>query len=277
MEIPVSLDKDYIENLRINYFQNDLPVPYKLKSGNFINIYPIKVKDYPLYEDCKVIMDINKNEINDINIISKNYLEFLVDILMADEQNGDSIKIKFATFLSLILHKKYTSIEINNKNKYIICVQNSKNDENKICITSREFDEIRKISFYQNDSDYDDTYVSPDVKEAYEEYIKIKYRDVNSPSLEKQKIYVMSKTGYLIKDINEMSYRIFEQIYSISLQNDIYLSNKIIEASPKYDVKEKDVHPMFQKKKNKYAEIFSDTSILAKKGISGTNMLNNLN
>ena len=41
-----------------------------------------------------------------------------------------------------------------------------------------------------------------------------------------------------------------------------------------YDVKEDVKHPLFEPKKDPYAEIFEDTSILGEKGISGADKLN---
>ena len=268
------MKKEELELLRINYFQNDKPVPYKLKNGTIIFIYPIQVKDYPLYEYSKLIMDRNKNEINDIRIIQKTYLEFIVDILMNNEENKDLVKEQFYNFLNLTLHQNKFSIILNKNNRYVIFIQD---DKKEYYINSKDFDNIRQIIFYQNDPDYDDSYVDPDVQELYEEYVKTKYKNVVVPSLEQKKVYVMSKTGYSLKEINEMSYRFFIQIYNISVQDDMYIADKIIQSSMKYDVKKEIHHPLFTKKVNKYAEIFVDPSTLQKKGISGAENLNKLN
>jgi hypothetical protein len=51
----------------------------------------------------------------------------------------------------------------------------------------------------------------------------------------------------------------------------------MVQCSYKYDVKEDVKHPLFEKKKDPYAEIFEDTSVLSNKGINGAEKLNNLN
>ena len=65
-----------IDNLQLNYFINEYAVPYELKKGTGIFIYPIKVKDFPIYANCKELLEIDKNTINDIDVIQMNYLEF---------------------------------------------------------------------------------------------------------------------------------------------------------------------------------------------------------
>lgn len=88
---------DY-ELLRINYFQNDLPCPFELKSGGKINIYPILVKDYSLYEFYKTIMEFDKNSINDIEIIQMSYLDFLVNIVFQQDKDSGGKLCEFLYF-----------------------------------------------------------------------------------------------------------------------------------------------------------------------------------
>ena len=38
-----------IENLKINYFSNEEPVPYKVKIGKELKIYPISIKPRAAY------------------------------------------------------------------------------------------------------------------------------------------------------------------------------------------------------------------------------------
>ena len=45
----------------------------------------------------------------------------------------------------------------------------------------------------------------------------------------------------------------------------------------KYDVKEDIKHPLFEPKKDPYEELFTDTSTLASKGISGAENLTAMN
>ena len=51
----------------------------------------------------------------------------------------------------------------------------------------------------------------------------------------------------------------------------------MVQCSYKYEVKEDVKHPLFEKKKDPYAEIFEDTGVFSSKGITGAERLNDLN
>lgn len=146
----------------------------------------------------------------------------------------------------------------------------------KWVISSKEFDDIIKIILSYNDINYDDRYINPDVKKLAEEYYSVKYRDINTPTLEKQKAFVSSKIGKSFKELNELPYREFNLIYEACKDSEMYIAQKIIQGSYKYDVKEDVVHPLFEKKKDMYSEIFTDTSTLSNKGISGAEQLGSM-
>ena len=257
-----------IKDLELRYFCNGYDVPYKVKEGGELNIKPILVKDYPYYETSKTVLEIPKNESNDINIIKMSYLEYLINIININE----TVKNSFVKLYELCLGYSQIGI-IKHKNKY--CIALCDEDEIvKYIITPKEFDEISKIILNQNDAHYDGRYVSPDVKELMNEYYKVKYSNTHSPSLEEKKAFITSKTGIDINTINEMTYRYFDLVYSSSVNNDLYFAQKMVQCSYKYDVKEDVRHPLFEPPKDPYAEIFEDTGILGEKGISGADKLN---
>ena len=72
--------------------------------------------------------------------------------------------------------------------------------------------------------------------------------------------------GKTFKDLNNMTYREFDLIYNANVNSEIYIGEKIIQGSYKYDVKE-----------DPYAKIFEDTNKLSGKGISGAEQLNKMN
>jgi hypothetical protein len=255
---------DY-ELLRINYFQNDLPCPFELKSGGKINIYPILVKDYSLYEFYKTIMEFDKNSINDIEIIQMSYLDFLVNIVFQQDKDSGG---KLCGYLSLILKEDKVSI-VENKGKYCIVILDE-NDSIKYIIKSKELEEIYKISSYQNDINYDDTKYSKDIQDAINDYYSLKYKNSHTPNLEEMKAFVIGKTGILMREINEMTYRNFFMVYESTLGSEIYISQKIIQASEKYKVDDFQ-HPLFTEKKNKVDEVFSTDAEQFK------NKINNIN
>ena len=260
-----------IKELELRYFCNGYDVPYEIKNGGILYIKPILVKDYPLYESSKGILEINKNEINDINIIKMSYLEFLFNLINVDIiYNNGLIEI-----CKLVLGYEKIAIGVhNNKKCLLLC-----DEENtvKYIITSKEFDDIIKIILNQNNANYDNRYVNPEVRELMEEYYKVRYNNIRTPSLEEKKAYVLSKTGMNLNQINDMPYRLFDLIYNSCINSEIYFAQKMVQCSYKYEVKEDVKHPLFEPKKDPYAEIFEDAGILKEKGITGADGLNNLN
>lgn len=260
-----------LQNLELKYFCNGYNVPYKLRNGSTLNIKPILVKDYPYYGIAKSILEIAKNEMGDIEIIKMSYLEFLFNLLKTN-------KMYINWFLNICKlcfgYEKIGIVEKNKKNCLALC-----NEDETIehIITPKEFDDIMKIILNQNDSSYDNRYINPEVRELMESYYKAKYNNMRSPTLEEKKAYVTSKTGISISQLNEMTYRYFNLVYDANINSEIYITQKMIQCSQKYDVKEDIKHPLFEPKKDPYAEIFEDTTILSEKGVSGAENLNALN
>lgn len=257
-----------LEMINMNYFVNMSNVPYKLKKGGIIQIKPILVKDYMTYSWAKDILEIPKNEINDIKVIQMSYLEFLIKrLFVADNKLEDKLR----WIIKLSLGEDYVAFV---ENKLIIC---DKDSTIKSIINSKEFDDISKIIQAQNDPNYDDRYISPEVKELMQEYYKVKYQNITSPSLEKKKAFVSSKIGKTFLQLNELPYREFELIYDACKDSEIYIGQKIIQGSYKYKVNEDIKHPLFEPKKDPCEELFTDTSTLASKGISGAENLTAMN
>ena len=257
-----------LETLELNYFVNMDNVPYELKNGGLIYIKPILVKDYLRYSWAKEILNIEKNEINDIEIIQMSYLEFLIKKVFTMNKE---LEDKLRWLIKLCMDEDYVAFV---DNKIYICEQDT---TIKAIIRPKEFDDISKIIQSQNDPNYDDRYVSPEVKELMQDYYKTKYSNITSPTLEKKKAFVSSKTSKTFKELNELPYREFELIYDACKDSEIYIGQKIIQGSYKYDVKEDIKHPLFEPKKDPYEELFTDTSTLASKGISGAENLTAMN
>lgn len=260
-----------LEELELKYFCNGYDVPYKLKDNRILNIKPILVKDYPYYEVAKLILELPKNEVNDIKVIKMSYLEYIEELIKVNNDLASNV----ITLCKLCFGYENVGFS-KNKGKTCLCLC----DENEIVeyiITSKDFDEIAKIILNQNDSSYDNRYINPEVKELMESYYKAKAKNFRSPTLEEKKAYTTSKTGIKLNDLNEMTYRYFDLIYNSSVNSEIYITQKMVQCSYKYEVKEDVKHPLFEQKKDPYAEIFEDTTILANKGVSGAEQLNALN
>ena len=260
-----------LKDLELRYFCNGYDVPYEIKNGGILYVKPILVKDYPFYEISKGLLEINKNEINDINVIKMSYLEFLFNLINVDATYNNAL----IELCKLTLGYEKIAIGIhNNKKCLLLC-----DEENtvKYIITSKEFDDIAKIILNQNDANYDNRYINPEVRELMAEYYKVRYNNIRTPSLEEKKAYVVSKTGINLSQLNDMTYRLFDLTYNSCINSEIYFAQKMVQCSYKYEVKEDIKHPLFEPKKDPYAEIFEDASILKQKDITGADGLNNLN
>ena len=189
-----------------------------------------------------------QQDYSDIKIISMSYLEFVCEVLIPSD-NVNNIKLSTVLDMSLGL-KDFRYKKVGKKKCLIIMdeiIENTFDEDGKIVpkkkcnetiITPKEFDEIRKIILFQNIPNYDDRYVNPEVKRLYETYTKSKNKGMENPTLEKQKVFVISKTGILMKSINNMTYRTFSQIYTTNVRIDLYFSQKILQASEKYKIDE---------------------------------------
>jgi hypothetical protein len=85
------------------------------------------------------------------------------------------------------------------------------------------------------------------------------------------KTYTIAKTGILMNDINNMTYRTFSQVYQSCVDTDIYFGQKIIQGSYKYKVDEDIKYPLYEKKKDVLDEVFSESAE------SFTNRVNQIN
>lgn len=250
-----------IEQLTMLYFENDKPVPYNLKCGEEILIYPVKVEDWAQFELSIPILKIEKSETDDIDIIQMSYLSFIKMLI-----DGDSKDI-YSSMLRTILENslKLNNIMLMPQGNKITIVGGLKELKPFIIIEPKEFDDIKTIILFQNIYDYDDRYISPDVRQLYQDYLATVKSDAIDPSLERKKIFVISKSGIMMKDLNKMSYRIFNQIYINLVETDMYYANKMLQASQKYDVKDDIIYPLFVKKKDKYADLFVSKSSVENK------------
>lgn len=75
-----------IEQYKLLYFQNDEPCPYRTKDGYELMINPVKVKDWSIFESSLDVLKIDKNSINNIDIIKMSYLDFLCSIVIPNDR-----------------------------------------------------------------------------------------------------------------------------------------------------------------------------------------------
>lgn len=268
-----------LEYYQRKYFAKDLPIPYKLKCGYELILYPILVNQWDLFEECLDIVLIDKNSINDSKIISMSYLEFLKEVRFniknEIEKNytfGENELNKLKQFFSVCLKEDYISIE-KVQDKYLVIIGGVDKENDlvlKATMTNKEFKEVVKIILFQNIKDYDDRRLDPEVQKIYNDYISLKQRDIHQPTFEEKLNYVLGITGKNVEEINNMTYRRFDSIFDSMVNRDEYIATKIIEASEKFKCDKTSIYFLYQKKKDKYADFIQDPQSLKNK-IDGIN------
>jgi hypothetical protein len=248
-----------IEQLELLYFSSNKPVPYNLKCNTYIYIYPIRVIDWSLFYVSLSLFSIEKVDVDDLELLKLPYLDFLIYLISKNK----SYEHMLYNILSQSLKENNIALDKSGGKNVIVLFD----DDNKIksIITSKELEEIKKIIFKQNFYDYDGRYMSPDVKREIEAYNKIRYKNIIQPDFEKKKVFVMSKNGIDEDSLNKMYYRTFSRMFKLMVDNDIYFANKIMEASPKYDIKEDIMHPLFAKEEDVTKSAFTSVDKMKNK------------
>ena len=246
------MDADKLEGLQKLYYASELPVPYVLKCGKCIEIFPVKVKDWEIFANSLGVLTIDKNSIADVEIISMSYLDFLYKLVT---EHTEGIMEMLYTILKYSLGEHdYSMKKLGERNKTFLIIKDIDAQ-----ISSREFDEIVEIILTYNLTNYDTRKMSDDIKKLIEDYYKLRNgNQYRYASLEEQNVFVMLRSGISIQQINEMSYRIFSQVYATALDCDLYFANKIIQSSQKYETKGEIIHPLLEKKKDVLEEVFQD-------------------
>lgn len=186
------------EALARQYFYFDDLVPFPLKCGKTLEIRPVFVRDSELFVASCDVIAIDKNSTSSVEIIQMSYLEFIAKVLAAEEVN-------IAKFLNIVriclgfTHPLWKMDERKRINLY--------DAEMDITITAKEFEDIRRIILYQNLLDYDDSYISPVLKNAMEETNKLKNKGYVMPNLERRIAIITAHTGLSKREQLEMSYR----------------------------------------------------------------------
>ena len=242
------MDKDKLDYYTRYYFANDTPVPFTTKFNNYVlYIKPITVQLYPFYHDNVGILRINKNQFSDVRIIQMSYLQYLIEEVLSNP----SYQQMLVTILDMSFTEDFTfSVGRDDKNKVYLAF--NKGEETITRISSKEFDKISEIILFYNDKNYDDRYISEDLRKVMNEYYDLKFKNQTIPTLEEKKAFVTYKTGLSMSTLNNMSYRNFELIYNMAVNNDVFFSQRILQASEKYKVEDL-VYPLFKKKETPFS------------------------
>lgn len=266
--------KDFIEP----YVTLDEPVLYK-----GLNIHPIFVKDWCKFMSACDILNIDKTQTNDIDIIQMSYLKYMLELILSDNVWKNKFLIILDLCFNIQFDEKYflkdfdvdeilftkkdeenSDIFINGYNvKFHLDGKVKANivlDDKEFNAT--EFKEMIRIIMYQNFIDYDDTPMSDDFKEIIENFNRLKKNKIVEPSIEDKITVMMAKNGYTKNEIENLSYRKFEKMFNIIVGEDDYLIGSIAQIhGAKCDVE----HWIYKNNKQKYSEMFKDLDEYKKK------------
>lgn len=236
------------------YFIFDKPVPYKLKCGTTIEIKPVKMIDSMIFLSSCGILDIDKNQSNDIEVIQMSYLKYLYTKLSEVE----AFRQQMVNICILCMDFTIPFIRLDDKGKAILVnleVYDNEDGEKNIreifSITAKEFDEIKRIILYQNIINYDDSYIDPELKANMAEMDALKARDAEIPNLERKIGIISSHTGIAKSQQMEMTLREHAQLFEEVVGEVEYMSLKGVAA---YSGKSNDIRWVYKKPKNKYDE-----------------------
>jgi len=240
----VSIDIKFYQEA---YFTFDKPVPYNLKCGETLNISPIKLSDSLIFMTSYGILDIDKNSTSDVEVISMPYLKFLTHRVLPFSELS---KQQFINICILCLDLKYPTLETDEKGKVFLCDFNKENQK-KIRITSKEFDDIKRIILYQNLPNFNDDYINPELKEKMIEVDELKNKNLEMPSLERRIAIITSHCGISKKEQLFMTFRSHSILFQ-EISNEVeYMCAKPLAI---YANKSEEIQWIFKKKKDKFSD-----------------------
>lgn len=252
-----------LELLKQWFFTFDAPVPYEIdKEHNSIDIYPVALKDSPLFFSSCDILTLPKDEINSVEVIQMSYLDFLVKEVFKEERQ----KIKLFYILRLCLKTENPQLFPDEKGRFYIY-----DEATGVKITAKQFEDIRRIIMYQNIIGYDDSYIHPDLKQSIEETKSLRMSSLDMPDLERKMAIICAHTGMPKQDQLKMSLREHEMMFQEICGEVDFMTTRPIAV---YGGKTEEMgHWIFKKKKGKFDEYLTAVDNVTSK--LGTGMVQN--
>lgn len=238
--VAVSVDINYLTR---TCFYFDEPVKYKLNENQFIDIYPVNLKESEYFLSSIDILKIDKNSLPDIKIIQMSYLQFLYEYQLKTAID----KQKLFNILHICL-KLTSPLLIPDNNGRIVLID----EKQKVVINAKQFDDIKRIILYQNIIDYDDEYVNPEFQKNIQASAMLKNRNVEAPNLERRMAIITAHTGISKKEQMDMTYRshslLFQEVYEETEYTTLY---PVMAFGGKADKMERWI---YKTKKNKFED-----------------------
>ena len=264
----INLNVDF---LKTNYFTFEKPVDFKQEKYEIeedgklkeiistLKVYPVTVRDWLTFANCVVVLDLEKNNTDDISIIQMSYLKWILTSSIKDEEFGNEVMPRLYKLMNICFKTEDIVFDLGENQTPIWYINGFK-------LNSKDFDYFRKLVMYQNISEYeDDSMVDSDFKKAMEEYNDLANRGVEMPSLERQIVIVANERHVMEEVIYDMSYRKF-RIALAEINGKIeYQINKTAEVSGMVEFKQPIDHWIYKAKKDRYSQGLVDVDALKDK------------
>lgn len=238
-------------------YNYEYPIKYKLKCGYDITIKHVLVRDWYFLEGALELLQIDKNETKDESLLSLSYIDFIKKITEENKVYNLLLTTLFGNVIEDMNGKYVTWDSSNGKTVYVVLGEEK---EVLFYITSKDFENIREIILRQNIYNYNPISLHPLIKKAMLKKREMESKNSSNPSLETQKIFIMGKTGFKKKEIDEMTYREFSQLFKIKIEEDIYMVKNIIKSGYSCTIEGNIQYPLFEKEKGVLDDILSDAS-----------------
>ena len=254
------------DDLLNKYISFNKPVPYK----SFL-IYPIRLCDTYDVQDILNLLQVDKNILGNIELISMSNLRFILMTAYVE----DIYRIQLDCLLRKALdisNNKEIQIYVDDNSEEILIGEKLTEIHGHIILDEKtvqkinadDFNEIKRIILYQNIIDYTDKYIDPDVKKATEEYYRLKSKDAIHVSLEHKMICVQLKTGMSLEEIGNLTMRNFHLLFNVIVDESDYMALKFAELNG-VKFKSSIENWAYRATKDKYAEAFCDADAFTDK------------
>ena len=205
-------------------FLHELEIP--IQNRKDLILHPVYMKDYNDLMFALGIMQIEKeqfantqNVVENMQIIQMSNLEYAINLMNKTDVNGEKteeariktmqFEIVFLLCLHIPIKRLAYSLDENGKVQILI------NDT--IVISSKEYDLIKKLVCFQHLINFDDEYVSPDMRKEMEERRKLDTSRYEMPTLEQRISAYCCNFKCGKKDVLSLTVREFtvnEEMYS---------------------------------------------------------------
>ena len=217
------------------FYANDYPIPFKS-----LKIYPVKVDLFFYFQLFSQCLLVPHRTSGDAKAISMSYLKYLC--YLATEKNEEEHLLFLTELLSIVFKVPHIFRNEQGETKYNIEIDIDKAEIRVLneIIDSKDFDTLRKIILEQNDIEFPDETINPEVLRVYNEIqeFKRKHNSFKMCNFEDQINIVVAQTSYKREEVLNMTIRSFSKIFErLILINDYEIKSLLSPYMDKKDIK----------------------------------------